>query len=109
MRPGEDKYMEEMHPDKKIKRTGKWKYSYLPAAYRSAKSVVGTALDLNIALTEKGKTQLEKECKQAKTSVKEDSFKRAIKLVNNLASLRDKLTQNERDDLDVYIRDTLGV
>jgi hypothetical protein len=112
---GEVKYMEETHPSEKTK-SGKWKFSKLPKAYRSAKSVIGSAIDLGLELREdlfpdkfKGKTALEKEIKATTEKVSEDAFKRAIRLVNNVVSLRDKLDINERDGLDAHIKTVFGV
>lgn len=47
---------------------GKWKYrTYLPKAYSSAKSVVSSALKLNIDIRDKGKTELQNKIKDVKS------------------------------------------
>ena len=67
-------YMETFHPTEKFK-TGKWKFSKLPMRYRTAKSVVGSAIDAGITFDFMGKTEAEKALKEAKKQDKTESQK----------------------------------
>ena len=69
----EDAYMSAFHAEDEAarKKDGSWKYrTYLPAAYSTAKSVIGNALDNGVPLIvggeARGKTALEKATKEAK-------------------------------------------
>lgn len=105
-RAGEDLYMESYHkdnPDAK-KKDGSWKYrSYLPAAYNTAKSVIGNALEHNIPLSSggemKGKSALEKEIREAKTSSKDwaDRYVLAHGCINRLEKHMEHLSDEEKD------------
>jgi hypothetical protein len=71
--PAEDEYMTRFHNEPESrKKDGTWKYrTYLPSAYSSAKSVIGSALDLNLPLIGEngkpmGKSALQNAIKSAK-------------------------------------------
>ena len=95
-RIGEDKFMEEEFwnvPAAK-KKDGSWKYrTYLDGSYTSAKSIIGTALEMGIALTDeadqpKGKTALQNEIKEAKGAGSESEKTSVEKVQIMLASIR---------------------
>ena len=74
-------YMETFHPTEKFK-TGKWKMSKLPMRYRTAKSVVGSAVGAGIIFGNLGKTEAEKALKEAKKQDKSEAQKFSEMLEN---------------------------
>ena len=95
---GEVQYMETYHPTEKTSQ-GKWKFSNLPAAYRSAKSVIGAAIENGVELDGKGKTQLEKEIKKQKTVV--DPFAACVRAIKTLDKNWGELEEVQQQ----YLRD----
>lgn len=113
MDPIESSYMEKMHsekPDAKHTKSkkgayevGDWKYSkYLPAAYRSAKSVIGKAIDKGVPLFDsagntKGKSQLEKDCKASDDTpakMPHEKVEAAIKVIRKQRELIESSTDS---------------
>jgi hypothetical protein len=105
-RKGEDIYMEkEFHniPEAK-KKNGTWKYrTYLNGSYTSAKSIIGTALELGIPITDtsgehaipKGKTALQNEIKAAKGADSENEKSNRDKIKIMLSSVKALYSKEE--------------
>jgi len=96
--PAEDEYMTRFHNEPESrKKDGTWKYrTYLPAAYSSAKSVIGSALDLNLPLLGEngkpvGKSALQSSIKGAKDGTTEE--KSRVDKVNIMLDSIKKLAQ----------------
>ena len=96
--PAETEYMQRFHNEPEHrKKDGSWKYSRLPSAYRSAKSVIGSALDLNLPLIGEngkpvGKSALQNAIKSGKESTTGE--KTRLDKVNIMLSSIKKLAQS---------------
>jgi hypothetical protein len=97
--PAEDEYMTRFHNEPESrKKDGTWKYrTYLPSAYSSAKSVIGSALDLNLPLIGEngkpmGKSALQNAIKSGKEGTTEE--KTRVDKVNIMLDSIKKLAQN---------------
>jgi hypothetical protein len=105
---GEDQYMMDYHKDNlhAQDRKGAWKYrTFLPAAYRTAKSVAANCLEQGVPMREKngdarGKTECERQYnsnkKLSSPESKTEYRDRAIKLIAQVGAMSDKITN--RDD-----------
>jgi len=108
--------------DAKKKSTGDWKFrTYLPKAYTSAKSVLGTALDLGIPIIDAngivvGKSALQAAIKEAKDGDKEEKSipEKVEAMLDSVRKLVDKADFGELGDvanmvtnLESYIGDRL--
>jgi len=122
--PSESEYMQRFHniEDAKKKSTGDWKFrTYLPKAYTSAKSVLGTALDLGIPIIDAngivvGKSALQAAIKEAKDGDKEEKSipEKVEAMLDSVRKLVDKADFGELGDvanmvtnLESYIGDRL--
>ena len=122
--PSESEYMQRFHniEDAKKKSSGDWKFrTYLPKAYTSAKSVLGTALDLGIPIIDSngmvvGKSALQASIKEAKDGDKDEKTipEKVDWMLNSIGKLADKASTSELLSMldmlamtDSYIRDKL--
>ena len=108
----EDEYMEEFYGDVSDakKKNGDWKYrTYLPAAYSTAKSVIGNALDHGVPLVVdgeyRGKTALEAAIKASKEAVLDETtaYDHALNACNIVIKEWEYLTSDERATIKSYI------
>lgn len=92
----EVEFMETYLPNEKFK-DGSWKFSKLPVKYRSAKSVLSTALDAGVNIpAEIGKSALEKVVKETKPLTAQQAQKALIAACKKVSDL----TMEELDTLD---------
>ena len=106
---GETDYMERFHHNSEgaKKKSGEWKFrTFLPASYSSAKSVIGSALELGIPLADengkpKGKSALQRAIKEAKDDSKEEKtdLEKAQGMLDSVAKLAVKCSAREADAL----------
>jgi hypothetical protein len=102
LRVGEDMWCNENFGDiseakhDKGKRAGEWKYrTILPNPYTSAKSVIGTAIELGIDPKGKGKTELQKAIKEKKEGKEESALDNAgkfTKYIDKAKALYDQVS-----------------
>ena len=117
---GETDYMERFHHNSEgaKKKSGEWKFrTFLPASYSSAKSVIGSALELGIPLADengkpKGKSALQRAIKEAKDDSKEEKtdLEKAQGMLDSVAKLAVKCSAREADallDSVEWLRDTI--
>ena len=93
-------------------KSGKWKFrTYLPQSYTSSKSVVITALELGLDITNLGKTAIQKLIKQHKASatVAKSDFEKAQIVLNTLGKLFVKLDPEEQAHIRAEVSVTLIV
>ena len=122
--PSESEYMQRFHniEDAKKKSTGDWKFrTYLPKAYTSAKSVLGTALEMGIPIIDAnglvvGKSALQAAIKAAKDGDKEEKSipEKVDGMLDSIGKLADKASTSELLSIldmlsmkELYIRDKL--
>ena len=79
-------------------RRGKAFIHTLPGAYKTAKSVLGRALDSDLDITGAGKTDLEK-----RMSVSKNDFEKAVEYARRLHKLKYTLSSSEWYDVEVII------
>jgi hypothetical protein len=119
---GETDYMERFHHNTEgaKKKSGEWKFrTFLPPAYSSAKSVIGTALELHIPLVDEnynnmGKSALQRAIKEAKEGSKETKteLEKAQGMLDSVAKIAAWMKCNSReldallDSVD-WLRDTI--
>jgi hypothetical protein len=106
---GETDYMERFHHNTEgaKKKSGVWKFrTFLPASYSSAKSVIGTALELGIPLADEngkplGKSALQRAIKDTKDDSKEEKteLEKAQVMLDSVAKVAVKCTAKELDAL----------
>ena len=114
---GETDYMERFHHNTEgaKKKSGEWKFrTFLPPAYSSAKSVIGTALELHIPLVDEnynnmGKSALQRAIKEAKKETKTE-LEKAQGMLDYVAKVAAKCNSRELDallDSVDWLRDTI--
>lgn len=117
---GETDYMERFHHNSEgaKKKSGEWKFrTFLPASYSSAKSVIGSALELGIPLADengksKGKSALQRAIKEAKDDSKEEKtdLEKAQGMLDSVAKLAVKCSASDvyalLDSVE-WLRDTI--
>jgi len=95
LKPGEDAWcednfgavMEARHA--KGKKAGQWKYrTILPNPYTSAKSILGTAIELGINTLGVGKTEIQKAIKKARNGTQVDPLIESTKFVKAIDKAR---------------------
>lgn len=95
----EIEYMEMFHKDEKFK-DGKWKFSKLPVKWRTAKSVIGSAIDHKVNFTGKGKSAIESEVKAIKAMNRTPSVAEFLKGLDKLTKYFDSIDMAERVNMD---------
>ena len=93
-------------------KSGYWKFrTYLPQSYTSSKSVVVTALELGLDITNLGKTAIQKLIKQQKASdsIGKSDFEKAQIVLNTLGKLFVKLDPEEKEHIRANVLVTLIV
>lgn len=73
----------------------------LPAAYKTAKSVLGRAIDMGMSVDGRGKTELEKAIRAR--SIGKNDFEKAVEYARRLRKLKDTLSSSEWYDVEVII------
>ena len=109
---GEEEYMVDHFSDvpEARKKNGQWKFrTYLPGSYTSSRSVIVTALELGISVSNKGKTAIQKEIKLHKDNSKEvkSDYQKALGVVTTLHKIYIKLDDEEQNSISSLIREKL--
>ena len=114
-RVGETDFMEKFHhnTDGARKKDGSWKFrTYLPAAYSSAKSVLGSALDAGIPILDsegkvKGKSALQKSIKTHKDTTTEEksNVDKAQIMLRSVIKIIKKCNSTELAEIDAMVAD----
>ena len=106
---GESAYMEQYHKDnpKATNAKGMWNFrTFLPPAYRTAKSVAANCLEQGVDMTGKGKTACEQEYK-AKTAEKQEPktpHQKAKIVIGTLEKLIPQLDSDGKMDINSELR-----
>lgn len=118
--PGEDSYMTDLFNntppieggEKEFKtKDGRWKYrKHLPNSYTSSKSVLKNAIEKGIDVSNKSKSAIEKEMKEAKAekeSEKTDAEKARI-VAETFQKIYTKLDEGDQAEVWAYISEITG-
>jgi len=104
----ETAYMQEYMSNEKSPATEtkpeRWKWSKLPKKYRSAKSVVGTALDMGLNIRGKGKSEIEREIKEHKKQSLSD-YDKFVSVMGTAAKIWAKMDNEEKQVFPLNLQD----
>lgn len=110
--PYEEKFMETFFSEEPTAKTnsGKWKFrTFMPKAYPSAKSTIGSALEVGISLLDENnnpvpKSIIAKQIKLAKSdSTEKTPYEKAVGHINSINNLLPKMSEEEIDLLRALI------